>query len=392
MLKKNILIYGATGSIGESTLNLIRNNREKFNVVGLTCNENIHKAIEIANEFNCKNIGIGNKKIISKYRNDLIKYSVHEGIREFYSLVDTNQVDIIIFAISGTSALELLMQLAISGKTIGLANKECIICLGRLFLDKADAHSTTVVPLDSEHNAIYQLIKNKNLNSIKKYTITASGGNFYNYSYQDLKKITPNQAITHPKWNMGRKITVDSSTLMNKGLEIIEACILFNINVDQIDALIHPESIVHGLVEFNDTSTHAFLSQPTMEISISSVLFDNNNVDLSKFHLDLKVIKSLNFYEIDDQKFNSINLAKKSLNYGGLAPSVLNYTNELMVDFFLQKKILFTDIVINNERFMKQFIADGNNIFDPNIEDINNSFEIIDNYIKQGLIIIGRFN
>ena len=389
MLKKNILIYGATGSIGESTLNLIRNNREKFNVVGLTCNENIHKAIEIANEFNCKNIGIGNKKIISKYRNDLIKYRVHEGIREFYSLVDTNQVDIIIFAISGTSALELLMQLAISGKTIGLANKECIICLGRLFLDKADAHSTTVVPLDSEHNAIYQLIKNKNLNSIKKYTITASGGNFYNYSYQDLKKITPNQAITHPKWNMGRKITVDSSTLMNKGLEIIEACILFNINVDQIDALIHPESIVHGLVEFNDTSTHAFLSQPTMEISISSVLFDNNNVDLSKFHLDLKVIKSLNFYEIDDQKFNSINLAKKSLNYGGLAPSVLNYTNELMVDFFLQKKILFTDIVINNERFMKQFIADGNNIFDPNIEDINNSFEIIDNYIKQGLIIIG---
>ena len=381
MLKKNILIYGATGSIGESTLNLIRDNKEKFNIVGLTCNENIHKAIKIANEFDCKDIGIGNVELISQHKEELINFRVYEGIEEFYSLVDENNVDIIIFAISGTSPLELLMQLALSGKVIGLANKECIICLGRLFLDKANACLTKIVPLDSEHNAIYQLIKNKKLDSIKKYTITASGGNFYNYSYQDLKKITPDQAITHPKWNMGSKITVDSSTLMNKGLEIIEACILFNIDVNHIDALIHPESIIHGLVEFNDTSTHAFLSQPTMEISISSVLFDDNSVDLNKLHLDLKTIKTLNFYEIDDQKFNSINLAKKSINYGGLAPSVLNYTNELMVDLFLQKKILFTDIVINNEKLLNQFITEGNNKIDLNIDNIKQSFAIVDGYL-----------
>ena len=388
MFKKNILIYGATGSIGESTLNLIRKNREKFNIVGLTCNTNIRKAMDIANEFDCKNIGIGNTQLISKYKNDLVKYKVYEGLDEFYSLVSENNVDIIIFAISGTSPLELLMQLAVSSKTIGLANKECIICLGKLFLDKASASSTNIVPLDSEHNAIYQLIKNKNLNSIKKYTITASGGNFYNYSYLDLKKITPEQAIIHPKWDMGNKITVDSSTLMNKGLEIIEACILFNINANQIDALIHPESIIHGLVEFNDTSTHAFLSQPSMEISISSVLFENNNVDLNEFHLDLKIIKSLNFYEIDTQKFNSINLAKKSLSYGGLAPSVLNYTNELMVDLFLQKKILFTDIVINNEKILSQFISDGNNKVDLNIDDIKQSFEIVDEYLQKDNLIL----
>tara|TARA_B110000046_G_scaffold163795_1_gene178955 strand:+ start:608 stop:1774 length:1167 start_codon:yes stop_codon:yes gene_type:complete len=386
MLKKNILIYGATGSIGASTLNLIRNHREKFNVVGLTCNKNIQKIIDLSIEFDCKNIGIGNLKLTNKNKSDLSSYKIYEGIDEFYSLVIENDVDIIIFAISGTSPLNLLMQLALSGKTIGLANKECIICLGKLFLDKARTSSTNIIPLDSEHNAIYQLIKNRNLSSIKRYTITASGGNFYNYSYQDLKKITPEQAITHPKWDMGNKITVDSSTLMNKGLEIIEACILFDIDVNLIDAIVHPESIVHGLVEFNDSSTHAFLSQPNMEISISSLLFEDNNVDLNKFHLDLKVIKSLNFYEIDNQKFNAINLAKQSLYYGGLAPAVLNYANELMVTLFMQKKILFTDIVIKNEKLLNQFIDDGNNKLNPDIIDINNSFKIIDEYVCPKLL------
>ena len=387
MLKKNILIYGATGSIGDSTLNLIRDNREKFNVVGLTCNDNIQKIIDIADEFNCKNIGIGNIEIAHKSKSELKRFRIYEGTEEFYSLVTESNVDIIIFAISGTSPLNLLMQLASSGKIIGLANKECIICLGRLFLDKAKNSSTHIVPLDSEHNAIYQLIKNRNLNSIKKYTITASGGNFYNYSYKDLKKITPEQAITHPKWNMGNKITVDSSTLMNKGLEIIEACILFDIDANQIEALIHPESIVHGLVEFNDASTHAFLSHPTMEISISSILFEDNNVDLNKFHIDLKTIKSLNFYEIDDQKFSAINLAKQSLDYGGLAPSILNYTNELMVSLFLQKQIKFTDIVFYNKKLFNMFIDDNNNILNPNIEDIKHSFTIIDEYIHKDKLI-----
>ena len=387
MLKKNILIYGATGSIGDSTLNLIRDNREKFNVVGLTCNDNIQKIIDIADEFNCKNIGIGNIEIAHKSKSELKRFRIYEGTEEFYSLVTESNVDIIIFAISGTSPLNLLMQLASSGKIIGLANKECIICLGRLFLDKAKNSSTHIVPLDSEHNAIYQLIKNRNLNSIKKYTITASGGNFYNYSYKDLKKITPEQAITHPKWNMGNKITVDSSTLMNKGLEIIEACILFDIEANQIEALIHPESIVHGLVEFNDASTHAFLSHPTMEISISSILFEDNNVDLNKFHIDLKTIKSLNFYEIDDQKFSAINLAKQSLDYGGLAPSILNYTNELMVSLFLHKQIKFTDIVFYNKKLFNMFIDDNNNILNPNIEDIKHSFTIIDEYIHKDKLI-----
>jgi len=272
------------------------------------------------------------------------------------------------------------MDISSSGKIIGLANKECIICLGNLFLDKAAISSTKIVPLDSEHNAIYQLIKNKNVESINNYTITASGGNFYKHNYSDLMNITPEEAVTHPKWKMGKKITVDSSTLMNKGLEIIEACILFNIEPNKINALIHPESIIHGLIEFKDSSIHAFLSQPSMEISISSILFDDNNVSLDNHKLDLSLIGSLNFFKIDNDKFKAIEIAKISLNHGGLGPAILNYTNELMVNLFLNKKISFTDIVENNKHIMNQFILDNNNIKNPNIDDITQSFKLIDKY------------
>ena len=380
MYKKNIVIYGATGSIGESTLNLIRDNKENFNVVGLTCNKNINKITKIANEFDCKNIGIANKELIIQNKFLLKNYTIFAGIEEFQYMISDHSVDIIIFAISGSAPLKLLMEISSYGKTIGLANKECIICLGNLFLDKAAISTTKIIPLDSEHNAIYQLIKNKNVNSIDKYTITASGGNFYKYNYSDLMNITPEEAVTHPKWKMGKKITVDSSTLMNKGLEIIEACILFNIEPNKIDALIHPESIIHGFVQFKDSSIHAFLSQPSMEISISSILFDDNSINLDNHKLDLSSIKSLNFIEIDNDKFKAIKIAKASLDHGGLAPAILNYTNELMVNLFFEKKILFTDIVENNKHIMNQFILDNNNIKNPNIDDITQSFKIIDTY------------
>ena len=381
MLKKNVLIYGATGSIGDSVLNIIRNNRDKFNVVGLTCNSNIKKLIKISNEFECNNIGINNQIQSSKY-SDLKKFNIYFGLDEFSKLMN-DTIDIVIFAIAGSSTLNLLMNIASSGKTIGLANKECIICLGETFLEKAKLFSTKIVPLDSEHNALFQLIKNKNKDSINKYIITASGGNFYQYKYADLMNITPEQAITHPKWKMGKKITIDSSTLMNKGLEIIEACILFNIAPSKIDALIHPESIIHGLVEFKDSSVHAFLSQPNMEVSISSILFDNNNIDLNQHKLDLSFIGSLHFIEIDNDKFKAIELAKNSLDYGGVCPAVLNYTNELMVNFFLDKKISFTDIVNNNKKVMEQFISENNNTQNPNIEDINQSFATVDEYASR---------
>lgn len=387
MFKKNVLIYGATGSIGDSVLNLIRNNKEQFNVVGITCNSNIDKLLNIAYEFECNNLGINNEQNIHNYPK-LKNYIVHVGLDEFSNLM-SNNVDIVIFAIAGSSPLKLLMDLAVSGKIIGLANKECIICLGKRLLDIASVSSTAIIPLDSEHNAIFQLMKSKNRESIRKYTITASGGSFFNLNKTEMKNITPNQAISHPKWKMGEKISVDSSTLMNKGLEIIEACILFDINSDNIDAIVHPESIIHGIIEFNDRSSHAFLSQPNMEIPISSVLFDNNIIDLKDHNLDLLKIKSLNFFEIDSNKFNAIKLAKFSLIEGGLLPAVLNYSNELMVKLFLDKVISFNEITLNNEKIMHKFLTDGCNVQTPLVEDLMNAFKTIDSYILPNKSFIG---
>ena len=386
MYKKNILIYGATGSIGDSVLNLIRNNRKQFNVVGLTCNSNIDKLLDIAYEFECNNLGINNEKNISNYPN-LQNFNVHCGLGEFSKLIDNN-IDVIIFAISGSSPLDLLINILTSGKIIGIANKECIICLGKTLLEIASKSSTKIVPLDSEHNAIFQLIKNKNKDSIRKYTITASGGSFFNLSKSEMEKITPDQAITHPKWKMGEKISVDSSTLMNKGLEIIEACILFNISPDKIDAIVHPESIIHGIIEFNDRSSHAFLSQPNMEVAISSVLYEENVIDLDNHNLDLIKIKSLNFFEIDSNKFSAIKLAKFSLNEGGLLPAVLNYSNELMVQLFLDKEISFNKITSNNEIIINKFLADGCNVNRPEIDDLKNAFKIVDSYALKNNDII----
>ena len=368
MSKKNILIYGATGSIGDATLNLIRNNKNDFNVVGLTCDSNIDKLIKLSYEFSCNNIGISEISKISKYP-ELKNFNLYAGLNEFINLVDKN-VDIIIFGISGSLPLNLIMELACSGKKIGLANKECIICLGKRFLQKSKKYGTKVIPLDSEHNAIFQLIQSRNIKTISKYTLTASGGNFYKYSNSELKKIKPHEAIIHPKWTMGKKISIDSSTMMNK-----------------IDAIIHPESIVHGIIEYKDQSSHAFLSQPNMEISISSALFTDKNVNLSSKNLKLSEIKSLNFFEIDCEKFNAINLARYALFESGLVPAILNYSNELLVDLFLEHKILFTDISKMNEKILKKFVADGNNIKNPNIKDTILSFKIVDEYINSNKFI-----
>ena len=352
----------------------------------MTCNSNIDKLLNIAYEFECNNLGINNEKKISSYPK-LQDYIVHVGLDEFSKLMG-NYVDIVIFAIAGSSPLNLLIDLLSSGKIIGIANKECIICLGKTLLSIASKSSTEIVPLDSEHNALFQLIKNKNKDSIRKYTITASGGSFFKLSKSEMEKITPDQAISHPKWKMGEKISVDSSTLMNKGLEIIEACILFDINYDKIDAIVHPESIIHGMIEFNDRSTHAFLSQPNMEIAISSVLYEQNNIKLDDHNLDLTKIKSLNFHEIDNNKFNAINLAKFSLSEGGLLPAVLNYSNELMVQLFLNREISFNEITLNNETVMNKFLVDGCNVNTPSIDDLTNAFKVVDSYTLKNQSII----
>ena len=269
MKKINLVIYGATGSIGSSVLSIVRNNKKKFNIQGITCNKNSIKLIKIAKEFGVRKIGIC--KIKNEIDKELSKFNVFHDINSFNKIVSSN-TDIIIFAISGLDGIDLMLKIIKSGKKIGIANKECIISIGNNFSRIAKKYSTKRVPLDSEHNAVYQLLENNN-KSIKDITITASGGPFLNLELNKLESISPDQAIKHPKWKMGKKISVDSSNMINKSLELIEAKTLFNLKYDQINAIIHPQSIVHGILNFYDNSSYAFLSQPNMEISISSLFF-----------------------------------------------------------------------------------------------------------------------
>ena len=221
MNKKNVLIYGATGSIGDSALSLIRNHQDKFNVVGMTCNKNIKKLHILSDEFNTKNVGIGNYDKEINYKEYFPDKNIFFNLSEFNELID-DSIDIIIFAISGVSILELSLDVVKSGKIVGMANKECIISLGNIILETAKAHNTQIIPLDSEHNSIYQLL-NQNNSSFESITITATGGPFLKKDLEDFKNIKLEEAIKHPVWNMGKKISVDSATMVNKGLEVIEA-------------------------------------------------------------------------------------------------------------------------------------------------------------------------
>ena len=379
----NVLIFGATGSIGDSFFSIARKNKRKIRVVGATCNTKIKKLSKLCDEFKIHQIGIANSKMYQKFTkiNKYPNKKIH-GINNFNNLINKN-VDIIIFAISGLASLELALDIAKSGKVIGLANKECIISLGKNFLNISNKFKSTIIPLDSEHNSIYRLIKKSN-KSFRSVTITASGGPFLNKPKSSLKNITTKEATTHPVWKMGKKISVDSATLMNKSLEIIEASILFNLNSKQIKAIIHPESIMHASLNFDDGTSECLLSRPDMRISIASLFEEIDKEDFSKNFLDLATMNKLTFKKIDISQFPSIKLGYKVLKKGGLAPHIFNYNNDLLVNMFLQDRIKYLDIVSYNEITIDKFFKHNKNIHNPNYNQIINVSKWIDKNIYLG--------
>ena len=382
MKKKNILIYGATGSIGDSVLSLIRDNKDQFNIIGMTCNQNIKKLSRLAKEFKTKNIGIVKFKKEINYKSYFPNNNIFFGLDEFSDLLKKN-CDLIILAISGSSILNLALDIAKSGKTVGMANKECIVSLGNIIFDLAQLNKTKIIPLDSEHNSIYQL-----LNSYKypyeSITITASGGPFLNKKKNDLKNVTVKDALKHPVWNMGKKISLDSATMVNKGLELIEAKYFFNLDVNKIKVLIHPQAIIHGLISFTDSSMISFMSQPDMRIPISNLLFKNKKIMLNDLSLDLSTIKTLNFYNVDDKKFPAVRIAKEVAILGGLAPNGFNYINDKLANLFIKKKIGFLDIVNFNEVTLEKYFAKNSNIKEPSVGDIVEFNRWIDKNIYLG--------
>ena len=343
---KNIVILGSTGSIGTNALEIIRNKKEEFNVIGLSANSN-HKLIcEQIEEFKPKYVSIGTaegKRIIEEKFPEVKVYVGREGLKK---LGQIEEMDIILVAVIGAIGIEATSEAIKLGKRIALANKETMVAGGD-YINKLlkENPKSEIIPVDSEHSAIFQSLMAGKKSQVKNLIITASGGTFRGKKLEDLKDVTVEQALKHPNWSMGRKITVDSSTLVNKGLEVIEAHQLFGMDYDKIKVVIHPQSIVHSLVEYDDNAVIAQLGVTDMKLPIQLAFtypdrIQNNCLDT----LDLLKVGNLTFEAPDREVFKGLDLAYRAGRIGKSMPTVLNAANEIAVDLFLNKKIKFLDI------------------------------------------------
>ncbi len=343
---KNIVILGSTGSIGTNALEIIRNKKEEFNVIGLSANSN-HKLIcEQIEEFKPKYVSIGTaegKRIIEEKFPEVKVYVGREGLKK---LGQIEEMDIILVAVIGAIGIEATSEAIKLGKRIALANKETMVAGGD-YINKLlkENPKSEIIPVDSEHSAIFQSLMAGKKSQVKNLIITASGGTFRGKKLEDLKDVKVEQALKHPNWSMGRKITVDSSTLVNKGLEVIEAHQLFGMDYDKIKVVIHPQSIVHSLVEYDDNAVIAQLGVTDMKLPIQLAFtypdrIQNNCLDT----LDLLKVGNLTFEAPDREVFKGLDLAYKAGRIGKSMPTVLNAANEIAVDLFLNKKIKFLDI------------------------------------------------
>ena len=370
---KNVVILGSTGSIGKSALDVIRNLRHKYKVSALSANSQWELLAKQANEFKPESVSLADERWIDSLKNNLSETSVqiHTGADSVRKMVSKDDVDIVISAIVGGAGLPAAVEVIKNGKTLALANKEALVMAGGLVVSMAKENGVSIIPVDSEHSAVLQALRSGHRDEVKKIIITASGGPFYNLPKEKLSKVTKEEALNHPTWKMGQKITIDSATLMNKALEIIEAKWLFGLSSTQIEVIIHPESIVHSLVEFCDGSVIAQMGLPDMKVPIQFALTyphrENGNVE----SLDLAKLGSLNFKKPDTDKFPALRLGYEVVEKGGTMGATLNAVNEVAVQAFLDRKIKFTDITKTVEHIMKEH----NFIKDPTLQDIMNADE-----------------
>ena len=346
MKRTSISIFGATGSVGKTALKIIRENKDKFKVNVLTSNTNVEKLVDLANEFNPFAVAIADESKIKILKeetasNDLIYFAGQGGIIEAASI----NSDITIAAIVGLAGLKPILESVKHGGNLCIANKESIVAAGEIIYRECEKYGTRIIPLDSEHNAIFQILEGNIDLEIRKIYLTASGGPFYNFSKEDLRKVRPEDAVKNPNWSMGRKISVDSATLMNKGLEIIEAKHLFKTDDDQIKVLIHRQSIAHGIVAFNNNALIGSFGKPDMIYPVRYALFWPNG-QLEREDIDINILNDLSFIEIDENNFIALKLARESVKRGNIYPIILNASNEVAVRSFLEERISFLDILV----------------------------------------------
>lgn len=344
--KKKIVVLGSTGSIGVNTLDVIGRNREFYEVVGLAAGSNISLLARQIEQFQPKIVSIrtneGHPEVFQELKNLHCQVVVgSEGLRQVASYPEA---DLIVSALAGSQGLLPTYEAVLAGKTIALANKETLVMAGELVLPKAQETGSRILPVDSEHSAIFQCLLGHNLQEVKRVLLTASGGPFFFTPKEEFSKITYHRALEHPTWRMGEKVSLDSATLMNKALEVIEAKWLFNLPVEKINIIVHPESIIHSMVEFCDGNILALLSKPDMRLPILYALSYPKRLPLDLHPLDLPSLKSLSFYHPDRQKFPCLQLGYRALEEGGTMPAVLNAANEVSLEAFKQGKIQFIDI------------------------------------------------
>ena len=343
---KNIAILGSTGSIGRSTLEVIAQNRERFRVVAMAAGSNIYLFEQQIKTFSPSLVAVADKDAASALRKRVKGVEILSGEEGVNRVAAHADADFVISAIVGSAGLVPTITAIKAGKSVGIANKEALVMAGDIVMKEAKKNKVKILPVDSEHSAVAQCIEGHNRSEIRRIILTASGGPFVNKTKKDLQHVKAKDALKHPNWNMGRKITIDSATLMNKGLEVIEACWLFDVPPDRVDVLIHPQSIIHSLVEFKDRSCLAQMSMPDMRGPISYALSYPERVDEPIPGLDLEKIGSLTFSKPDHDMFPCLSYAYEAIQTGGTAPAVLNAANEVAVHAFLEDALGFNDIPV----------------------------------------------
>ncbi|MEM9992668.1 MAG: 1-deoxy-D-xylulose-5-phosphate reductoisomerase [Acinetobacter pittii] len=397
-MTQSVCILGVTGSIGQSTLKILNQHPDKYSVFAISAHSRISELVNICKQFQPKVVVVPKQKVdelaVLFVENELRNIEILTDQEGLVSIASHPNVDVVMAAIVGAAGLLPTLAAVKAGKRVLLANKEALVMSGEIMMQAARDHQALLLPVDSEHNAIFQSLPHNYLEAerngqpqqgVSRILLTASGGPFLNHSLEQLEKVTPAQACKHPNWSMGQKISVDSATLMNKGLELIEACHLFSISEHFVTVVVHPQSIIHSMVQYVDGSTLAQMGNPDMCTPIAHALAWPERLQTSVPALDLFEYSQLNFQAPDIQKFPALDLARQAMRAGGLAPTILNAANEVAVAAFLNQQIGFTNIPQVVEHTLQKL---ENSVAD-NIESILNKDEVARHVAQQYISSIG---
>lgn len=355
---KTVTVLGSTGSIGCSTVNLLEQARDQYRVRALVGGKNASRLAEQAKNLNAEVAVLADETAFEELRTLLAGTSIQVACGR-QAVIDAAALpaDWTMAAITGAAGLEPTLAAVKNGNSVALANKEALVCAGDVMLRAVKEAGATLLPVDSEHNAVYQSLADRQYDQVEKIILTASGGPFRNATLAEMEAATPAQALKHPTWSMGAKISIDSATMFNKGLEVIEAARIFNLTEDRIDVLVHPQSVVHGMVQYTDGSLIAQMGSADMRIPIAHTLAWPQRMPTTSSRLDLAAYATLEFSAPDEQRFPALRLAREALRVGGAAPAILSAANEVAVEAFLNEQIGFLDIARVVEKVMRQLGA-----------------------------------